>query len=779
MKLTFLGAEYPLVKSFSMEHGALVKSPYPNAFRFTSHTHDVSSLDEMFDLSSKYAAQGCCLLKGELSRELKAESRAGATATEDATSWVCLDIDGLKNNMTIDRLLEAIGLDDVSHIVQYSASAGIDIERGLSAHVFFMLSSPVSAPFLKQWLMHLNLSHAILQDEIALTRTGNALRWPIDITTCQNDKLLYIAPPTLGKGVKDTLKGKRMSLVRRKLEVFPTSRIKVDVQKVRAQSKELLNKLRKDAGYAPVKDNQYKTKTGIAYLASPGEAVITGIKAERDFVYFNLNGGDSWGYYHPTDNPEYIFNFKGEPTYRTEELLPEYWKSVKDSTVDREHGVEYFAIRDFESDTLFNGSYDKDTDTLTIAKASNETRLKSFVKQHGMAVPDFWPDWKITYSPKSNIKYDPDARIINLYSASPFYQLAPKLLAKMPVTIDKIITSAVGSGEVKAHFLNWIAFIVQYRELPKTAWVLMGEEGTGKGMLYNKVLKPMLGENNCSLIGMKTMEGEFTGWMENKLLVFCDEIQFSKMRDPEYTAARMRTWIVEPTVEIRKHYRGVFTAPNYAGYIIASNKPDPALLSQTDRRFNVGRFQPDKLALTDHEIDVLIPKELPGFFQHLMAMKVDVDAVRTVLETSDRELLKTISMTSIDEVANALLQGDLEYLVDLLPSSDDPIFQTPAANAYRSLIDSFVTNNGDTITREEMFIIFDYAIGNMPRSPNKFTSLLKHHRIHTKKVRRGNDLTMGMEVVWKVEKGWLEEQKLKRGKKTTQKVVPLSKRAVV
>jgi hypothetical protein len=50
-------------------------------------------------------------------------------------------------------------------------------------------------------------------------------------------------------------------------------------------------------------------------MLKPDSAVITEMKAERGFVYFNLNGGDSWAYYHPESNPDYIYNFKGEPSY--------------------------------------------------------------------------------------------------------------------------------------------------------------------------------------------------------------------------------------------------------------------------------------------------------------------------------------------------------------------------------------------------------------------------------------------------------------------------------
>ena len=49
------------------------------------------------------------------------------------------------------------------------------------------------------------------------------LRWPLDITTCQNDKLLYIATPSF-KGMKDPLR-ERITLVPKKLQAIPIDRI--------------------------------------------------------------------------------------------------------------------------------------------------------------------------------------------------------------------------------------------------------------------------------------------------------------------------------------------------------------------------------------------------------------------------------------------------------------------------------------------------------------------------------------------------------------------------
>jgi hypothetical protein len=67
-----------------------------------------------------------------------------------------------------------------------------------------------------------------------------------------------------------------------------------------------------------------------------------------------------------------------------------------------------------------------------------------------------------------------------------------------------------------------------------------------------------------------------------------------------------------------------------------------------------------------------------------------------------------------------------------------------------------------------MFIIFDYCIGNIPKSPHKFTSMLKHHRIYTKKIRRGDDSFYGLGVEWKQDDEWFSEA----FKKYCQKDVP-------
>ncbi len=251
MKIVFLEASEPLTKSYTkMSDGTIEKSSYPNVWEVTSHIEDCRDLIDLEKAITKHAALGRCMLKGELMRPLVKESRKDSTDRNGATEWLCLDIDGIepifettsvvttkqpniatgvleeiettvvnKITVTADIILEALGLKGISYILQWSGSMGIG-GNTLRCHIFIQLTKAVSAPLIKQWLIQKNHEVSILKAHHALTKTGNSLTWGLDITACQSDKLIYIAPPTL-KGIKNPLgRTPRITLVQKAQPTF-------------------------------------------------------------------------------------------------------------------------------------------------------------------------------------------------------------------------------------------------------------------------------------------------------------------------------------------------------------------------------------------------------------------------------------------------------------------------------------------------------------------------------------------------------------------------------
>ena len=107
--LYFLAASdaTPLAKHYALRNGVLEKSSYPNIYNFDSHAESIRSLPELYRAITEHAALGHCLLKGELQRPLRHESRAGSTNTYTPTSWVALDFDGVPGITSFEELVPA------------------------------------------------------------------------------------------------------------------------------------------------------------------------------------------------------------------------------------------------------------------------------------------------------------------------------------------------------------------------------------------------------------------------------------------------------------------------------------------------------------------------------------------------------------------------------------------------------------------------------------------------------------------------------------------------
>jgi len=605
---------------------------------------------------------------------------------------------------------------------------------------------------LKQWLKNLNLTLLKTQD---LARSGNSLLWPIDITTCQNDKLIYIAPPKF-KGLDDPHAGKnRIKLVKKKHRTLELPKIPTP-NAIRQAELKRLNDAKTAIGLPICKELKYTSELGVQYFVGPDVAQITGIKTEREFTYFNLNGGDSWGYYHPVSNPTFIFNFKGEPIYRTEDLLPEYWAELRSRATAMEpdaSGSVYLAFRDFESATYWNGIYDAAKGILTkFAQAKSENQLRHFMKQHGHPMGDFVPDWDMEFNPKDKYTVDLKKKRINVYRPSKYFSNAPVSEANIPPTIEKIISHALGSDPVVIeHFLNWLAVIVQNLCMTGTAWVLHGTQGTGKGVLFNHIITPIFGAENVTSRRMEELSSNFTEFMKNKFLVFIDEAFAGNNHTDRSITAKLKNLIVEPRISVREMYKPSTVMPNYCNLIFASNSAQPVTIAPDDRRFNVGRFQEKPIMLSSYDIDT-IQTELETFYNYLGTRSASKAIARVPLETVDRTNIINLSRSSIDIAIEALKRGNLSFFVEMLVQ-DTSILNPKSQLIYdqfRTLIDELKSTKRKKLSRDDLMVMFRWCIDNVPEAPNKFTTMLRHHGLQLKPLWLDGQAIRGYEVdKWK------------------------------
>jgi len=760
MDIVFLGADVPLTKTYRKLKNAIEKSSYPAVSNFTSYPEKVTSLAEFFAALGEHASKGHCLLKGTLNRPLNDESRAGSTDRNGQTEWVCFDVDGIAVEGP-DEFMDALGLGSLSYVVQYSPSHGISDDL-LHCHIFVILDKPTSAPLLKQWLVDLNFNTPLLNSHFKLSPSQNFLTWPLDITTCQNDKLLYICQPTL-LGIEDPVGKDRYLLVKKKGDrlklPFPVSSISAN----RARIDEKINELRVELALPKRKPTKYVNAGPIEYHANPDQCTVTGIKIERGYVYLNLNGGDSWGYFHEENKYDFIHNFKGEPTYRTRDLVPDYWndcnKELERQEDDGER-VSHFAFRDFNSARYYNGYYDPTTRTTRYAQANSEKQLADYMAENGRAAPDAVPVWRMEFLPSEDFVIErcpPDmgwSARINTFSPSSYARRKAVKNSSMPPIIGKIITHAIGGNPATVNaFVNWLAVVVQDKVAIGTAWVLSGVQGTGKGLLCHKIMKPLLGHDYVIQRRMDELDSQFNSYLDQCLMFFVDEVQLPEMKNASTIMAKIKNLITEETISIRGMHRESRTVTNHANWVLSSNERDTVTLTDSDRRFNIADYQPYKLDITSEEIEG-IEAELQQFYDYLRLYKADRNKARQVVMTAQRSRLINITSTTIDLAAQAIRDGNLQYFIDELPSGKVKFInprQQLKISLYREVISDILQDPlAVAIGRDALHVLFDYLIPETPQSGNKFTSMLKHHGLYVEPCRIGKVSVRGVPVSWDI-----------------------------
>lgn len=789
MKVTFLAVAdgTPLSKSYkNVTGGELESSPYPMVRNFNSYEEEIITIKQLHDALARHAAQGHCLLKGELDRPLVNESRAGHTNATMPTELLVIDNDHA-HDLAPQQLADLLGLGDVDHIIQHSASSGIKPgHRGY--HLYFLLDRSVTPPEIKVLMKQWNLTIPQLSSQIGLAKSNNALLWPLDITVNQNDKLIYIAPPICGKGISDPFPVNRFELVKGKKRSASVE-VSIDEQTVKYFEFNKINELRAKAGLHQKRVIGERLYRDVLVAKNPDSVQVTGVKHERGFTYLNLGGGDSWGYYYPEDNPDILFNFKGEPNYLTREIAPEHYAEAKahakeiklrmedprkdeyraaleEMAADAEQGITqlHAAFRDADSDCYFVGTIDLQERKHDLLKVKDKGRIRDYMVQHGQPYPQYIETWKYQFEPEHDFYFNWEARCLNQYIPSSYLRLARKLKQpRFPRTIRRVIMSALGGDKVLfARFINWLAVIFQHRIQTQTAWVLQGTTGTGKGILFHQIIRPVIGEDYCRLVTLSGLEENFNGFMEKCIVLFVDEVDTDQVKQMAKLLAKVKSMITEAKLPIRAMRTDLREVPNHLNIIMASNQPNSMRIETNDRRFNVCPRQEHKLLQPGEKGEELIASirsELQDFANYLFSFPADLAEARQVIENEPKRLLQSVTQTAAEEVAEAIKTGDLQYFIDhedkraqnLSKQADDHPLHRP--NRYQRVIDvakaQAANGKPHLLRHEDLNALFEHLVGDMPASKAKLTKRLDHLGIHIRPVTVEGVNARGIRVEWK------------------------------
>ena len=744
MQLTFLEAAngQRLSKRHCPKNGF---TPYPHVKSVTSHEHNIpldnTGLAMLERLILDEGNKGYCLLKGDLKRPLTNESRAGKTNRVAYSNLLVLDIDGITlpdhtnlktyDAIAVSKLAKTVlrelppALQDCSFIAQASSSLGLKGDK-VSLHIFMLLEHAMPAKAVKLWLQAANFESELFASQLGLSSNGHSLKFPLDASVADNSKLIFIAPPTFEDGTHDPFSSPADRVVRVSgiTETLDLASLMSDIspEVVHQKSNAHKNKLRVQRGF-----NAKKERLTIATVDNKSEEILENpdrmsIQITDDtnppYIRCNVNGGDSNAYYFKLEDPTYMFNFKGEPIWSIEKADPDFYKALFDhyqEEMEKEGRANFpVALRDFYTDTYYNGVFNPNlnqfSDDFPLLPCSSAS-IEGFMRSHGRSKPDFIPDAKVVFDPASN-----DAAVnltnvpyhINMFRRTEYMmsnreheQLsmgdAHKIAGSCPL-IYKLLTHILGGQSLEVeHFTNRLAYIFQTKRKAMTAWVLQGVPGTGKGIFYTKVLRPLFGVEHVPMRALQNIEEQFNLYMRQALFLVVDEFHMASANAGTMKIAdKLKNAITENTMTIRAMRSNQVEMPNFTNFIFLTNRMDAVKIEEGDRRYNIAPRQEQKLEHVYPEvIDGIddISTELHKFAALLRNYNVNKQLVRTPIANNAKAQMAQVTMSVMEEFFAAIRHGKLAFLTEILDISVNNVMQAQEITTAQRFVKQWIAES--------------------------------------------------------------------------------------
>ncbi len=376
---------------------------------------------------------------------------------------------------------------------------------------------------------------------------------------------------------------------------------------------------------------------------------------------------------------------------------------------------------------------------------------------NGVAKPDFFPHFNFDLRFDIHDTMSFERQFINKYVPSK-YLAAPK--PKKPVTtipkyIGKVLNHVMaGDKDIIKHYINDLADLIQTRKKRRTAFLLQGTEGTGKGLWFNRVLKPLIGRDYCNEMDQGPFINNFNSSLENNVLTLVNECRanFTSNKSQDGSIVeKIKIAVSDSDLEIERKGKDRYNGRNNCSFMFASNRLKAVVLPLGDRRFNVAPRQEARIEFTTwwpggNEVEKKLSEELQDFTFFLLEYQVDKKAIGMVIQNRAKEIIQSLSMTNAEEFFLAIKNGDSLWL-------EENIQERPGYRGEDDYLDArnllTEVKKFDKISKVNLCKLYNYVVHpGKPVTMSSFGKSAAGHLPQFKPVRINGRVERGIEVKW-------------------------------
>ncbi|MCX6075172.1 MAG: DUF5906 domain-containing protein [Campylobacterales bacterium] len=210
--------------------------------------------------------------------------------------------------------------------------------------------------------------------------------------------------------------------------------------------------------------------------------------------------------------------------------------------------------------------------------------------------------------------------------------------------------------------INWLAGFLQTRKRSQCALVLKGDQGSGKGILFEHVITPLFGEEYCIVIDDDRLHSNFKNWISGNLFYNLNEISHD-IKTRKAVKNFIKQLVTDTRVQAEQKYKDAGAIEIFGQVLITSNELAPLEIETSDRRFTI--IQTDK-ALKKDGINTTkliedIKRQRKAFASFLLSYKVDWMQFDTALDTPEKRAVVNATTDKVVLLGNAIKMRDISF----------------------------------------------------------------------------------------------------------------------
>jgi len=250
--------------------------------------------------------------------------------------------------------------------------------------------------------------------------------------------------------------------------------------------------------------------------------------------------------------------------------------------------------------------------------------------------------------------------------------------------------------------------------------------------------------------------------MRMALFLVVDEFRMGDSGNIGRMADKLKHQITEPTLTVRAMRANQVELPSYCNFLFLTNRADAVKIEDGDRRYNVAPRQERKLEKTFPELLTRLEdldKELYLFAGLLDKFQVDERMAHTALDNDAKRDMKLVSMSVLEEFANAIKLNNLEYFVEILDIPLTNTFDAGGISTAQRYIKNWIAKTGEEtiIPMQHLKVVYDVLTDNKKvLSIRDFTKAMSRLSITTTRKRMGEGenkaAPRGVLITWVLDK---------------------------